>query len=232
MPLYGTKSRQSEPNYILPCAGWSMDQSGPVALLIEPKFAYCYGVDGSSANGMKRFRGFRRLDYDIREYSDASFVSVPVNSRWNVGYTSRGAFSDRTAPHDWNGYPAIGEGFLIRGGGVLPVGTTDVAGANGKINAFRYSLIDFMGVTIDRMRGRKPIVGFVVQFLDDEGHPVVKLMGRGLGDSSRSALFQTLLYHPAYSRTITARAIPEHRYVPDGRSFAAPLVYEYAICQR
>lgn len=60
-------------------SGWQMDQQNPPAAVQHPRWPILAGVNGNYTSGLRRFAGFRRLDYDLREDStltDTSFGLV------------------------------------------------------------------------------------------------------------------------------------------------------------
>lgn len=74
MTLYQT-TPGGKPQFVYPAAGWVMNQRDPAELQIHPMWPLCYGVDGRATGSLKRFRGFRRLDFDIREHNSSGLTS-------------------------------------------------------------------------------------------------------------------------------------------------------------
>lgn len=186
---------QSEPTVVYPCNSWVMNQQSDEALQTLPSWPLLYGVDGREMGALRRFRGFKRLDHDIREYNNGSFISIFEHAHYRVGGTQTPInVWPRYGPHDWSGYPPALNwlanpntfraeslyddrlGFSTAKGGML--------------------VADFRAVTIGRQDGGAPLVGFVLSTArKDKGQienpgdvqipiPIVKLMVRQLGAES------------------------------------------------
>lgn len=167
--------------------GWQMDQKSPDELQTYPQYPLLFGVDGRFTDVIRRFRGFKRLDFDIRHpYSNSGYANSPIihsslegkgPNTFALGQTGIRQYG----PHDW-----------------LGVGTQR-ASATPDITNPQTVIYQFIAGTLDRSRrsealsDRRPVSAFLIHGLDSDGLPFVKIMGRALGDRSMGSLFQTVL---------------------------------------
>lgn len=145
-----------------------MNQRDPAELQIHPMWPLCYGVDGRATGSLKRFRGFRRLDYDIREHNSSGLIS------WSFG-------SSALAEMAYGRYNSDGD---AAGGSPLYFRDTviDFKG----VSVERPGQAPMVGFVV---HGLSPRVG-----ANTLNYPAAVFRGRGLGDSSTGALSHFTLY--------------------------------------
>lgn len=165
-----------------------MNQSVADEVQTHPSFPLLFGIDGRHVGSLRRFRGFKRLDYDIREASRSSELSFPVFNLM-AGYAGDALLGNRPAgalairffgPHDWDAdsdYDAV----------------SSIDPENLQFYGMWAVTLSRSGRT-DKDSDRRPISGFILYFKGpNSGRPVLKFMGRSVGDSTREALFQVVL---------------------------------------
>lgn len=77
MLAFQSGSPGSEPSFAQSFHGWQMNQRDAAEQQTDPACPYLFGVDGRETTCIRRFPGFKRLDYDTREFSDAlTFFSI------------------------------------------------------------------------------------------------------------------------------------------------------------
>ena len=169
-------------------SGWSMNQEIADELQSHPQHPLIFGVDGRFLGGLRRFQGFRRLDYDIRyPHSNGGYATIPLVGDGIAGLGPTGnlgggmvAFKDY-AGHTWD----CGKAF-----GTLNPTYIDTAASR---------IYQFIGGTLDRSRrvegvsDRRPLSVFIIHGDDSQHYPYVKMLGRSIGDASLSAFFQVAL---------------------------------------
>lgn len=186
-------------NWHRPCAGWEMNQDIPDEVQVEPQFPLLFGVDGRFPGALRRFKGFRRLDYDIRyPHSQAGYGSAIIlhsgpggSGPMSEGISVYGGTQGRTyVPHNWDGKLAR-PGSGAPGTFFSPLLTSSYPETS--------TIYQFIGGTLSRTRrtqgaaDRRPLAAFLIHMLDSSGRPVIKLVARGIGDNSLEALFQVSL---------------------------------------
>ena len=163
-----------------PFVGWSMNQEVDDELQVHPNFPLVFGVDGRFPGTMRRFRGFKRLDYDIRyPHSNVGYAHLPIV---HTGLEGIGPLVGKSSsslkkfgPASWSGV------------------------ADNRIDPDNSTIYQFVGGTLDRAyrsegaADRRPVSVFLIHMLDENGEPMVKMLGRTIGDDSVSALFQAVL---------------------------------------
>lgn len=165
-----------------PAAGWFMDQQRPPEMQSWPAFPLLFGIDGRETGSLKRFRGFRRLDYDIREYNESGLSSEHLGEMLGWG-------DHLVARHNTSN------------SGTINVSTHRIID----------TVIDFVPVRIEKP-GKPPVVGFLIHGIESGADtPVLVFRGRELGDDSVGALFHSILFSPfsfGMDRTLVPGSIP------------------------
>lgn len=182
MPYIPDEANAQSGTVVLPSAGWMMNQRDDPSLQSWPSYPLLYGIDGRYVGALRRFRGFRRLDYDIREYTSGSYLGAAQHGQGAtvgddpVAYTLE-HFWQRTGPHDWDGFPQ--QPSRVLADGVTTFNPDNVttfptrfslwegivgngAGGEGVYGRDGMMGLRFKGVTISRPGGLPPLVGFVI----------------------------------------------------------------------